>query len=117
MADVIIIVILVILIIIGISSTIKHFKGEGGCCGGGSSVKVKRKKLKQVVKQRIVIIEGMTCEHCQARVESKLNALDGVSARVNLKRKTAVVSMEKEVEDEEIKKAIENAGYEVVKIE
>ena len=117
MADVIIIVILVILIIIGISSTIKHFKGEGGCCGGGSSVKVKRKKLKQVVKQRTVIIEGMTCEHCKARVESRLNELDGVSAKVNLKRKTAVVSMEKEVEDEEIKKAIENAGYEVVEIE
>lgn len=116
MADVIIIVILVILIIIGISSTIKHFKGEGGCCGGGSSVKVKRKKLKQVVKQRIVIIEGMTCEHCKARVESRLNELGGVSAKVNLKRKTAVVSMEKDVQDEVIKKAIEDAGYEVLKM-
>lgn len=116
MADFVIAGILIILIIIGIRSSVKHFKGEGGCCGGGSSVKVKRKKLKQVVKQRIVIIEGMTCEHCKARVESRLNALDGVSARVNLKRKTAVVSMEKEVEDEEIKKAIENAGYEVIEI-
>ena len=116
MTDFVIAGILIILIIIGIRSSVKHFKGEGGCCGGGSSVKVKRKKLKQVVKQRIVIIEGMTCEHCQARVESRLNALDGVSARVNLKRKTAVVSMEKEVEDEEIKKAIENAGYEVIEI-
>ena len=116
MADVIIIVILVILIIIGISSTIKHFKGEGGCCGGGSSVKVKRKKLKQVVKERTVTIEGMTCEHCKARVESRLNELDGVSAKVNLKRKTAVVSMEKDVEDEVIKKAIEDAGYEVLKM-
>ena len=51
-----------------------------------------------------------------------LNQLDGVSAKVNLKRKTAVVSMEKEVEDEEIKKAIENAilwlkGYDVKKSE
>ena len=53
MSDVIIIFIMVILIIVGIRSTVKHFKGEGGCCGGGSSVKVKRKKLKQVVKQRI----------------------------------------------------------------
>ena len=70
----------------------------------------------QVVKQRTVIIEGMTCEHCKARVESRLNALDGVSAKVNLKRKTAMVSMEKAVEDEVIKKAIENAGYEVVDI-
>ena len=117
MADFVIIGILIILIIIGIRSGVKHFKGEGGCCGGGSSVKVKRKKLKQVVKQRTVVIDGMTCEHCKARVESRLNSLDGVLAKVNLKRKTAVVSMEKDVQDEEIKKAIENAGYEVVKIE
>ena len=93
MADFVIAGILIILIIIGIRSSVKHFKGEGGCCGGGASVKVKRKKLRQVVKQRIVIIEGMTCEHCQARVESRLNAFDGVSAKVNLKRKTSVVSM------------------------
>lgn len=116
MADFVIIGILIILIIIGIRSGVKHFKGEGGCCGGGSSVKVKRKKLKQVVKQRTVVIDGMTCEHCKARVESRLNSLDGVSAKVNLKRKTAVVSMEKDVEDEVIKKAIENAGYEVIEI-
>lgn len=41
MADFVIIGILIILIIIGIRSGVKHFKGEGGCCGGGSSVKVK----------------------------------------------------------------------------
>ena len=116
MTDFVIAGILIILIIIGIRSSVKHFKGEGGCCGGGSSVKVKRKKLKQVVKQRTVIIEGMTCEHCKARVESRLNELDGVSAKVNLKRKTAVVSMEKNIEDEVIKKAVENAGYEVIEI-
>ena len=114
MADFVIVGILIILIIIGIRSGTKHLKGEGGCCGGGSSVKMKRKKLKQVVKQRTVMIEGMTCEHCKSRVESRLNALDGVSARVNLKKKTAVVSMEKDVADEVIQKAIENAGYEVV---
>ena len=116
MTDFVIAGILIILIIIGIRSSVKHFKGEGGCCGGSSSVKVKRRKLKQVVKQRTVVIDGMTCEHCKARVESRLNALDGVSAKVNLKRKTAVVSMEKEVEDEEIKKAIENVGYEIIEI-
>lgn len=114
MADFVIVGILLILIIIGMRSGVKHFKGEGGCCGGGSSVKVKRKKLKQVIKQRTVVIEGMTCEHCKTRVESRLNELDGVSARVNLKKKTAVVSMEKDVADEVIQKAIENAGYEVV---
>ena len=40
--------------------------------------------------------------------------LDGVLAKVNLKKKTAVVSMEKDVKDEVIKKAIENVGYELV---
>lgn len=116
MADEIIIGALIILMFVGIRSSIKHFKGESGCCGGGSSVKVKRKKLKQVVRQKTVMIEGMTCEHCKARVESSLNALDGVAAKVNLKKKTAVVSMERDVSDEQIKKAVENAGYEVVKI-
>ena len=116
MTDYVIVGILIILIVIGIRSSVKHFKGEGGCCGGGSSVKVKRKKLKQVVKERTIIIEGMTCDHCKARVESRLNSLDGVSAKVNLKRKTAVVSIEKDVEDEVIKKAIEDAGYEVLKM-
>ncbi|MDD6039274.1 MAG: cation transporter [bacterium] len=43
------------------------------------------------------MIEGMTCEHCRARVESRLNELDGVSAKVNLKKKIAVVSMEKDI--------------------
>ena len=98
MADFVIAGILIILIIIGIRSSVKHFKGEGGCCGGGSSVKVKRKKLKQVVKKRTVTIEGMTCERCKARVESRLNELDGVSAKVNLKRKTAVVSTEEKLQ-------------------
>ncbi|MGN0325233.1 MAG: heavy-metal-associated domain-containing protein [Lachnospiraceae bacterium] len=116
MENIIIIGILSILVIIGVRSGVKHFKGEGGCCGGGSDVKVKRKKLKQVVKQRTVVIEGMTCRHCKDRVESRLNSLAGVSAKVNLKRKTAVVSMEEDFEDEVIRKAIENAGYEVIEI-
>lgn len=45
-----------------------------------------------------------------------MSELDGVSAKVNLKKKTAVVSMEKDVKDEVIKKAIENAGYAVLEI-
>lgn len=116
MADEIILGMVIIFVFIGIRSGVKHFKGEGGCCGGGSSVKVKRKKLKQVVKQRVMIIEGMTCERCKDRVESRLNALEGVSAKVKLKKKTAIVSMEKDVSEELLKKAVENAGYKVNEI-
>ena len=54
----------------------------------------KKKKLKNIIGQKRVQIEGMTCEHCKNRVENALNRLEGVSAKVNLKKKTAVVSME-----------------------
>lgn len=37
MTDIIIIAIVAVLILIGIRSGKKHFKGEGGCCGGSES--------------------------------------------------------------------------------
>ena len=46
MENIIIIGIIVILLAIGFRSTLKHFKGESGCCGGGSApVEVPEKKL------------------------------------------------------------------------
>lgn len=116
MADVIIIGVLIILIFVGLRSGITHFRGEGGCCGGGAAIKPKKKKLKNVLKQRTVIVEGMTCKQCKNRVESGLNDLEGVAAKVNLKKKTVVVSMETDISDEQIKTVLENAGYRVVDI-
>lgn len=55
----------------------------------------------------------MTCENCKARVERYVNDMDGVVAKVNLKKKEVVVSTEKEISDEEIIAAITKAGYEV----
>ena len=47
MTDAVILVILVIALIYGVKGTVKHFKGEGACCGGGSGTgKAKRKSLK-----------------------------------------------------------------------
>lgn len=117
MTDIIIIAILAVVMLVGLRSTIKHFKGEGGCCGGGSSVKVKKKKLKKVIAQKTIIIEGMTCEHCKSRVERFLNEMSGVSATVNLKKKQAVVAMEREISDDEFRTLIEKAGYEVVEVQ
>ena len=57
-------------------------------------------------------IEGMMCEHCKANVEKVLNAMDGVeSAEVNLAEKKADVVTSREIEREEFKKVIEDAGY------
>lgn len=114
MENAMIISVLIIIIFIGVRSSVKHFKGQGGCCGGGSEVRIKPKKLKHVIAKATVTIDGMTCDHCKNRVESRLNELDGVSARVDLKKKTAALLMEKEVSEERIRKVIENAGYEVI---
>ncbi|MDD7470212.1 MAG: cation transporter [Oscillospiraceae bacterium] len=62
-------------------------------------------------------MNGMHCENCQNRVQRKLNSIDGASARVNLKKKLAVVEMSREISDEELTEAVKNAGYEVEKIE
>lgn len=62
-------------------------------------------------------IEGMACGHCKAAVEKALNAIDGVKAEVNLEAKTASVEAPADVDQEVLKKAVEDAGYEVISIE
>lgn len=66
--------------------------------------------------KKIIEIEGMQCEHCKARVENTLNAMEGVKASVNLAKKQAVVSLSKDIEDTILKEAISEAGYEVTSI-
>jgi len=115
--NLIIVVILAVLLFVGIRSTMKHFKGESSCCGGGSTVKRKKKKLKSVVVKKTMLVEGMTCKNCKARVEWVLNEMDGVSAVVKLSKKTVYISLEKDVADEQISAVIEKAGYKVVRID
>lgn len=117
MENTIIILILILLIVIGVRSTLKHFKGEGGCCGGKSAPPpVPAKTLSQVIAQKTVIIDGMTCDHCKAWVEKSINEIDGAAAKVNLKKGEAIVSLEKEISDDQIRSAIEKVGYKVVEI-
>ena len=112
MTDFIIVGILAGAVIGGILAGRKHFKGEGGCCGGGS-YKARKKKLGSVVGTRVFQVEGMSCQHCVNRVMDAVNSIDGASAVVNLKKGLVTVSMEREIADETIQSAIERAGYEV----
>ena len=61
-------------------------------------------------------IEGMMCPHCSGRVEKALNALEGVTAVVDLQAGTATVTMTAEVSDEVLTKAVVDAGYEVTSV-
>ncbi len=112
MGNYIMIGIIAVIIIIAILSSVKHFKGEGGCCGGGS-YKPKRKKLSGIKYTKTFKVGGMHCEHCKRRVEEAVNDLKGVAGRVNLKKGELTVSYAENVSDEIIKAKIERAGYTV----
>lgn len=56
-------------------------------------------------------IGGMTCASCVARVEKKLNKLDGVSASVNLATESARVTAPSAVSVDDLLAAVARAGY------
>ena len=68
--------------------------------------------------KKLISVEGMCCEHCAARVEKALSAVEGVvSADVKLKKKLAVVRSREELSNEVLTKVITDAGYSVTGIE
>jgi Cu+-exporting ATPase len=71
-------------------------------------------EIKEEVKMETVIkVEGMMCPHCQARVESVCKDVPGTTnAVVDLQLKQVTVTGNASLEA--LKKAITNAGYEVV---
>jgi copper chaperone len=60
-------------------------------------------------------VPEMSCGHCKAAIEGELNKLSGVEySNTNLEERTVRVSYEEErVSEEQIKGAIEDAGYTV----
>ncbi|MCM1056825.1 MAG: heavy-metal-associated domain-containing protein [Firmicutes bacterium] len=110
MENVVIIVIVLVILAVGIRSTIRHFKGQGGCCGGGG-VKLKKKKLSRVLYRKTFQVEGMHCENCKSRVEEAVNDIKGVAGSVSLKKGELTVSYAEDVPDERIKEKVERAGY------
>ena len=67
--------------------------------------------------EKLVSIEGMACNHCKMNVEKALKEIDGVEeVNVSLEEKNAIIKLNKEISDSEIKNAIQEAGYEVIEI-
>ena len=62
-------------------------------------------------------VEGMMCEHCKARVEKALAALENVEkVDVDLKKGTAIVKSKVELDGDILKKAVEEQGYKVTAV-
>lgn len=66
--------------------------------------------------KKVVKIKGMTCEHCQKRVETALNTLPGLKATVNHKKGEALIAVDAAWNEEAVRSAVSNAGYEVVSV-
>ena len=74
----------------------------------------KSKEEKNMITMKI---NGMMCAHCQAAVTKALNAVPGVKAEVSLEDKAAYIEAAADVDREALKKAVTDAGYEVVSVE
>ena len=83
-----------------------------------NNIKTVKNEKENITMTKTIKINGMMCSHCTGRVGEVLNAIDGVSAEVSLDNGgQAVVTLAKDVSDDVLKKAVVDAGYEVVGIE
>ena len=84
----------------------------------GKDKKIKKKKKAEVITmEKTMKIEGMMCGHCEARVKKVLEGIEGVgNADVSHEKGTAVVTLNGEVSDEILKKAVEEQDYQVTEI-
>ncbi len=92
--------------------------GENACPGQEIE---KNSKIEEKQEERnmnkTMIIEGMMCAHCTGRVQKALEAVEGVESVVmSLEEKSAVLTLSSKVEDEALKAAVAEAGYEVTQI-
>lgn len=74
---------------------------------------ISKKEKKIMVKT--LNVEGMMCMHCEKRVKTVLEAVDGITnVLANHENNTVTVEMIKDISFEELKSIIENEGYKVI---
>ena len=108
---------LVLIVILGFAGykTWQRLTGKVTCCGGPKE-NVPTKKISDIIGTKEISIEGMHCSSCKNSVLKGLQALEGVSAKVSVENKSAVVSFNREVSDEELIQAVEDRGFQVLSI-
>ena len=90
-----------------------------GCCGGGDTptrTPVADKHADHYPYHCVLSIRGMTCDHCAARVENALNALDGTWATVHLSKNEAEVRLKAPMDENLLRRTVAAAGYTVTDV-
>ncbi|HXX64864.1 MAG TPA: heavy-metal-associated domain-containing protein [Bacteroidota bacterium] len=65
------------------------------------------------MKEHLIQIEGMSCEHCVMAVRKKLSALSALEIRDVSIGSARVAYDEARLSEEDLRRAIEDAGYAV----
>jgi Cu2+-exporting ATPase len=74
-------------------------------------------KTEEITMTKTMKIEGMMCGHCEATVKKALEALGAVDeAVVSHENGTAVITLNAEISNDELKKAVEDKDYKVTDI-
>lgn len=111
MATIIIIIILIIIVLYAFKNSLKHIKGESGCCGG-TTIST-HKNLSYIMDQKEFKIEGMHCQNCVNKIENAINKISYLACHVNLDEKKAIIQSTQIIDEEEIKNTISKLGYHI----
>ncbi len=113
---IVIIVVIAILVVFAVRKAIKTFTGKGGGCHGSDNTTAKRVKVSDKDESHYPYvedfnIEGMSCDACASNVESAINALGDIWARVSWENGTAHVLAKQPIQQDVIESAVSDAGY------
>ncbi|MER5224528.1 heavy-metal-associated domain-containing protein [Streptomyces flaveus] len=83
---------------------------SGSCCGSGDAVDVQGVGLTTTYR-----VTGMTCGHCESSVSQEISALDGVTAvKAVAKTGEVTVTSAAPLDEDAVRAAVDEAGYELV---
>ncbi len=117
MINFVIVAVLAFVIYYAIRFSANHIKGRGKGSSDEAEIIIPRKELSgRKIGEKHVSIDGMHSKKCVRDVTVEINKIRGASAKVSLEDSEAVVSYDREVSDNDIKKAVQKAGCEVVGI-
>ena len=77
-----------------------------------NSYRARVEKIEKFNLQKILDVDGMTCEKCVAKVVRALEDVDGVAvAAASLEKQSALAGLTKDISDEVLINALSRAGY------
>ena len=99
----------------------KQFQPFAALKGYSEALKKKEKVIEKKEEEsmtKTMKVDGMMCQHCVAHVKKALEGVEGVrQADVDLESKSALIHMDKEIDNDCLNRAVEEAGYTPISIE